>query len=38
MDENKPYSEKDCQDALSKGFDLDDWMDYQKYYKLGEEA
>ena len=32
-----PYSEEDYEDALSKGLDLDDWSDYEKYYELGSE-
>lgn len=33
----KPYSEEDYEDAKSKGFDLDNWRDYERYYELGEE-
>jgi len=32
-----PYSCKDYVDALSIGYDLDDWNDYQKFYGLGEQ-
>ena len=32
-----PYSCKDYVDALSIGYDLDDWNDYQDFYGLGEE-
>lgn len=32
-----PYSPKDYEDAKSKGLDLDDWYDYEKYYQLGEQ-
>ncbi len=35
--EEPPYSEEDYEDALSKGLDLDDWSDYEKYYELGSE-
>lgn len=36
--EEPPYSEEDYEDALSKGLDLDDWSDYEKYYELGREG
>lgn len=36
--EEPPYSEEDYEDALSKGLDLDDWSDYEKYYELGSEG
>ena len=33
-----PYSLEDYDDALKKGFDLDEWNDYQQYYDLGEDT
>lgn len=33
----RPYSDEDYEDAKSKGYDLDDWNDYVKYFGLGEE-
>lgn len=39
MDDNKPCSVKDYEDAKEKGLDLDNWndyVDYVDYYGLGE--
>jgi hypothetical protein len=36
--DDKPYSEKDCEDAKQQGLDLDDWNDYKKYFHLEEYA
>ena len=32
-----PYNQSDYDAALTRGLDLDDWNDYQKYYRLGEQ-
>ncbi|WP_024427727.1 hypothetical protein [Bacillus safensis] len=32
-----PYSPEDYADAKRKGYDLDDWDEYCKYYGVGEE-
>lgn len=37
MDNEKPYSDEDYQEAKNQGYDLDDWYDYVKYYELGEK-
>jgi hypothetical protein len=32
----KPYSDKEYEDAKEQGLDLDDWNDYVEYFELGE--
>lgn len=32
-----PYSLTDYEAAQEQGLDLDDWNDYQKFYRLGEQ-
>ena len=34
--DDKPYSDKDYEDAKKQGLDLDDWNDYVRFYGLGE--
>jgi hypothetical protein len=34
VNDEKPYSEEDYEDAKKQGLDLDDWNDYVKYYDL----
>ena len=36
MEDAKPYSNKDYEDAKLIGLDLDDWNDYVKYYNIGK--
>jgi hypothetical protein len=33
----KPYSDEDYTKAKQQGFDLDNWNDYETYFKLGEK-
>lgn len=32
-----PYSNEDWVNAKEQGLDLDNWNDYERYFKLGEE-
>lgn len=34
---SRPYSQTDYEAAQEQGLDLDDWNDYQKFYRLGEQ-
>ena len=38
MNNEKPYSDQDYQEAKSLGLDLDDWDDYKRFYKMEEFA
>jgi hypothetical protein len=37
MSTEKPYSQKEYEEAKQQGLDLDDWNDYVAYFGLGEK-
>lgn len=37
MDDEKPYSDDDYEQAKKIGLDLDDWNDYVRFFELGEQ-
>lgn len=37
MNKEKPYSDKDYEEAKKLGYDLDDWSNYVDFYELGEK-